>query len=147
MLGKLARWLRLLGYDSSYYRDIEDRRLLELAKINDRVLITRDKEVVQKAKKTGIKIQEIKGTVLKDQLAEVTLKWNLNKTLIPEKTRCVSCNGEVKIVKKICVQGRVPNGTFSYHNQFWECTQCEKIYWKGAHWKNISHVESELNQQ
>ena len=53
MLGKLARWLRLLGYDSSYYRDIEDKKLLELAKINDRVLITRDKEVVQKAKKTG----------------------------------------------------------------------------------------------
>lgn len=144
MLGKLARWLRLLGYDCNYFRDIEDRKLLELSRTDDRILVTRDQGLVQKAQKKELKVQQITGVILLDQLKEVVQRWNLGIDIIPDKARCSTCNGTVKLVKKICVQGKVHEGTFVNHNKFWECTECGKIYWKGAHWEHIIHVERML---
>lgn len=144
MLGKLTRWLRLLGNDCAYFRDIEDDKLLEIARTDERILITRDQSLVQKAQKMNLQVQHIIGTTLFEKLEEVVRRWNLRIDIIPDNSRCSACNGTVKRVTKICVKGRVPEGTLKHHKKFWECTECGKIYWKGAHWEHIKHIEGML---
>ena len=146
MLGKLTRWLRLLGKDSSYYRDIEDEKLLEIAKTENRILITRDKALVKQAQKRDLAVQQITGIFLLDQLREVIQRWKLATEIIPDLSRCSACNGVVTRVKKRHIQGDIPEGTFRNHNEFWKCTKCGKIYWKGAHWEHIKQVEQLLKQ-
>ncbi|MFQ6126420.1 MAG: DUF5615 family PIN-like protein [Candidatus Heimdallarchaeota archaeon] len=144
MLGKLTRWLRLLGNDCIYFRDITDENLLEIARSDDRILITKDQRLTHKAQKMGLKVQQITGTTILEKLEEVIHKWNLHTNIIPDDSRCSKCNGEVRRVEKSYIQGRVPNGTFKHQNVFWECTDCRQVYWVGTHWKKIKLVENKL---
>ncbi|MFX0195617.1 MAG: DUF5615 family PIN-like protein [Candidatus Hodarchaeota archaeon] len=144
MLGKLTRWLRLLGNDCIYFRDIEDEKLLEIARSDNRILITRDQNLTHKAQKMGLKVQQITGTTILEKLEEVIRSWDLHTDIIPDDSRCSKCNGEVRRVEKSNIQERVPEGTFKHQNIFWECTECGQVYWKGAHWKKIKHLENKL---
>ncbi len=144
MLGKLTRWLRLLGNDCIYFRDIEDEKLLEIARSDNRILITRDQNLTHKAHKMGLKVQQITGTTILEKLEEVIRSWDLHTDIIPDDSRCSKCNGEVRRVEKNNIQERVPEGTFKHQNIFWECTECGQVYWKGAHWKKIKHLENKL---
>jgi hypothetical protein len=130
MLGSLARWLRMMGYDSKYLRDEEDGALLAI--LGERYLLTRDKQLAQRAGPGGYYLE---SDDLDDQLSAVVERFGLRLDLEP--TRCTACNGPLEKVPKAQVREKVEEGTWSEHQDFWMCRECGKVYWHGAHWKNI----------
>lgn len=130
MLGSLARWLRILGYDSVYRKDAEDGELL--AALGDRYLLTRDRQLAQRAGARGLYLE---SDDLDVQLAEIARRFSLRLDL--SRTRCPTCNGELERAGKEEVKGSVAPGTLRAHEEFWRCRGCGKVYWHGAHWKNI----------
>jgi hypothetical protein len=131
MLGSLARWLRILGYDA-HYRDLPDRDLLFLLTGNERVLLTRDRQLAARAGERGTYLGE---TGLDAQLAFVVSRFHLELDRSP--SRCTACNGRLRPVDRGSVQREVEEGTWNGHREFWRCEDCGKVYWQGAHWKNI----------
>lgn len=132
MLGSLARWLRLMGYDTRYERDRCDTEILERARLEDRILLTRDKKLAERAKERGIYI-DVRD--LDDQVRQVILAFGL--TFDEELSRCTACNGELMLVSREEASKGVPEGALRSNEQFYRCRSCGKYYWKGSHWKNI----------
>lgn len=130
MLGSLARWLRIMGYDSEYLRDEEDSALLTA--LGDRYLLTRDRQLAQRAGSRGFHLE---SDDLDAQLSAVVERFGLRPEL--ERTRCTACNGVLEKVPKDQVRGKVEEGTWGEQQDFWACRECGKVYWHGAHWKNI----------
>ena len=137
MLGTLAKWLRILGYDTFYANaEITDEKLTRIAEDENRILITRDKQLINKAKKKNLSHIGIKTTDLKDQLSQV-LK---NIDFIDEKillSRCTICNTLLKTVEKKEVEEKVPKKVFENNDKFWFCQNCDKYYWTGSHYDKI----------
>ncbi len=138
MLGRLVRYLRLSGYDVLYMR-CSDEEILGTAERLSRVLITRDKELFEKAINKGIKAIYVKSQEIDDQIAELINKgFKFNKT--PAEARCPICNSDVEPIEKEKVKGRVPERVYNYIDEFWICKKCGKIYWHGGHWKSIKET-------
>ena len=136
MLGTLANWLRLIGFDTFYANSkIDDNELLDIAKRENRVIITRDKELIIRAKKKKIQICTPRSTDLDEQLSYV-----LEKVDVDEKSffsRCSLCNSVLKEIKKEDAKKFVPVKAFEINDRFWFCPKCEKAYWKGSHYDKI----------
>ncbi len=130
MLGSLVRWLRIMGYDSSYLKDEKDSELLAL--LGERYLLTRDRQLAQRAGARGFYLE---SGDLDAQLYAVVERFGLS--FDPKRTRCTACNGPLETVPKWRLEGRVPEGTWGGYQEFWVCRECGKVYWHGAHWKNI----------
>jgi len=141
MLGRLARWLRLLGFDTLYYNDISDNRLLRIAKEQGRFILTRDTRLV---KIKGIKdYLLIKANDSFSQLLEVidTLKLTRFNLL----SRCVKCNGMLtRILDKNEIKDSVPEFVFLHFNLFLRCSDCGKVYWEGTHPRKFREKLSEV---
>lgn len=145
MLGRLARWLRLSGYDVLYENDVVDESIIERAKSEGRVLLSKDKNLCKKAKSRGIETTLIMSEDILEQLKQVARERNLTIRSTPEFSRCPLCNGIVEKIEKSEVKNRVPKTVFESSGEFWECRDCKKIYWHGGHWKNIREVVENLN--
>ena len=91
MLGRLARWLRIAGYDTLYYMDMDDDSLIEESLESNRALLSRDSELIQRAKKRDIEAHLIKSEIIHEQLKQV--KQEIGLTLNPSISRCPTCNG------------------------------------------------------
>ena len=130
MLGRLARWLRFLGFDTLYYPDISDSRLIRISREQDRLILTRDTRLVKiKAAKDYLLINANDSL---SQLAEVIDSLDL-KDFRPF-GRCVTCNGHLaEIADKTEVEDSVPEYVFLSFNTFFRCDNCGKIYWEGTH--------------
>jgi len=128
MLGKLGRWLRLLGYDTKIASEVlSDDEVLDLAKRERRFLLTRDKDLYRKAKKV-IKAHYFKTRGAKNELKEIVKRLKL-KINFPKKTRCSLCNGRLK-----------------KRGELWICSNCNQTYWKGTHWKRIIATIKEIKK-
>ncbi|WP_083829926.1 Mut7-C RNAse domain-containing protein [Thermogladius calderae] len=138
MLGSIARWLRILGYDVVYDRRYEDWQILKIARDEDRVVVTRDRALHHKALKNGLKSVYVEnpGDIPKS-LAVIALLTNIRLAVDFERTRCPLCNGELVKVNKERVKGKVPDRVYSLYNDFWVCTRCGNVYWVGSHWRTI----------
>lgn len=136
MLGTLAKWLRIFGFDTLFAdSNIEDEKLLKLAKDEERILITRDKNLIIDARRENIKVIKIISTDINDQLRQV-----LKDTKIDEKfflSRCLLCNNLVEKISKKNVKKIVPDRVYENNKKFWYCKICDKIYWKGSHFENM----------
>jgi len=149
MLGRLARWLRLLGYDTLYYPFVEDRVLLRIARDNDRVLLTRDTHLV---KIRGLRqITENGGQIrylllnennIFDQLKTVITAFNLKDFSIM--SRCAVCNSELTVIQKEKVKELVPEYVYQTSDAFKQCPNCKKLYWKGTHPEKFKKKLSEV---
>lgn len=129
MLGKLARWLRLLGYDT-LYSDEEDAVIAQRARSEDRVLLTRDRGL---AERRGLKVILITSTVLDQQMAEV----NTVIPIPPGIPRCMSCNRLLQSISPEVARLHVPPYVAASHAEFHQCPECGRIFWSGTHWTNI----------
>jgi len=144
MLGTLAKWLRLMGFDTYFADNVTtDDELIAIAHKEKRVLITRDKTLVQKTKKQKIPSIEIKTTDLDEQLQKALQKTKINKKDLL--TRCSLCNMVLNPIEKIKVKNRVPERIFEQHTDFLYCPKCDKIYWPGTHYKKILEKITTLN--
>jgi uncharacterized protein with PIN domain len=133
MLGSLAKWLRMMGFDTLYFKDIADNELVRIAKQERRIILTRD-AILAKSRKCAdcivLKSNEISG-----QLKEVL-------TIFPmeSKPRCAKCNGELEPADKRSVAGDVPEHVFLNIDSFLRCVDCGKVYWEGSHKKAIDET-------
>ena len=133
-LGKLASWLRLLGFDSLYRRDFEDAVLAHLSSAQHRILLTRDRGLLKRSQVThGYWIRETHSRL---QLVEVLRRFDLTSSLDPF-SRCLRCNGEIREVAKEEVASRVPPRTRECYQEFWRCLRCDRVYWKGSHHRQM----------
>ncbi|MFQ5920224.1 MAG: Mut7-C RNAse domain-containing protein [Thermoplasmata archaeon] len=132
MLGTLARWLRLLGYDTAYPGAQEDDELLEVAMRERRALLTRDKDLARRSRAGGLYIV---SDDLDHQIRQVLTE------LDPEggapMSRCSVCNGVLGDARRDAARGEVPEGVWQRHQTFWRCLSCEKYYWHGTHWEQM----------
>jgi uncharacterized protein with PIN domain len=143
MLGKLTRWLRMLGHDVTYNVQLNDNDLLELAKKENRVLLTKDLELYQRANAKGIDALYLEGKSESERLAEVAKRYSLTLEIDMEKSHCPVCNTKLKATPKEQLSGELEKNTFTYYDKFWKCPNCGQVYWQGAHWKQISSTLKE----
>jgi uncharacterized protein len=132
MLGKLARWLRLMGFDTRYMQG-EDAAIAHCARAEGRVLLTRDHTL---AERKGLRTILLRAETLEAQLAEVIAVLGTPSPEVP--ARCMHCNVPLAAIPKKDAGERVPAYVLETHETFQECRKCGKIYWKGTHWQGIA---------
>jgi hypothetical protein len=133
MLGKLARWLRILGCDVSYNPSVSLKELVESANRDERIFLTRRKSFPHGVE--PITLFNVLSEYFPEQLRRVIRHFDLdtNGRLF---TRCLDCNTEVIRVEKSQIKNRVPEKSWEGFNEFFECPSCQTIYWGGAHRRN-----------
>ena len=146
MLGKLTRWLRLLGHDIKYFNSLEDTQLIKIAKEENRTLLTRDLELFQQAMTKDVNTFVVEGETEAEKLANLAKQFELNLKIDVNVSRCPKCNTKIRYVSKDLLIDRIPKGTFSNYDKFWECPSCGQTYWQGAHWKRIGNTLREARQ-
>lgn len=133
MLGTLAKWLRIMGYDTLYVKNISDDRICAIAKIEQRIILTRDRKLADDAPGAHY----IQSKQLDDQVCNVINAFSL---LIDENSffsRCTLCNILVEPAKKETVKDRAPPAVYQNYDTFWICSRCGRVYWKGSHWTDV----------
>jgi len=140
MLGNVARWLRMLGYDTLYNRAYKDWKILYLAEKESRIIITRDRGLHHRAINRGLRSLYLYMDDMAERLAFIAYRTGIRLHIDLDRSRCPVCNGELRKVSRAEVKGRVPKKVYELHYDFWECTKCGKIYWVGGHWKGIEET-------
>lgn len=140
MLGRLARWLRILGYDTAYDPRLDDNELVRRARAEGRWVLTRDREL---AGRRGVRSLLIESEDLASQLAQV--RSQLGRARESPFSRCPVCNTVLEEASLEQVQGRVPHFILRSHSRFRRCPSCDRIYWPGSHWRRMQErvIQSE----
>jgi uncharacterized protein with PIN domain len=146
MLGKLTRWLRMLGQDVEYFK-LDDSELIAKAKEEQRVLLTRDLELYQRATAKNIDAFYVEGKTEAEKLGELAKRFGIPLHIDLKLSRCPKCNTQIRAVPKEKLAGKVEEKTFRYYNEFWECPKCGSVYWQGAHWGRIRATLKEAEEK
>jgi hypothetical protein len=133
-LGKLALKLRLLGFDTLFSNSFKDHEIISISLNEKRIILTRDKGILKQNSVTHG--YWLRNDNPKKQLYEVVNRLQLQNSFRPF-SRCTHCNSKLIETDKERLNGIIPDDTLSYYNQFWECTGCGRIYWKGSHFRHI----------
>jgi uncharacterized protein with PIN domain len=140
MLGRLARWLRLIGYDALYARDGSDHQIAARARAEDRIVLTRDREL---ARRRGIRCLLIERQDVEGQLEEV---WQaLGPPPADLEPRCPSCNATLRPIGGDEARQRVPPYVYRTHEHFRYCAHCDQVYWRGSHWEDVERTIERLS--
>jgi uncharacterized protein with PIN domain len=142
MLGTLAKWLRILGYDTVYDADLDDHQLVRLARAQDRVLLTRDREL---AMRRGVRILSVKSEGLDDQVRQVLAELELETDR--SYSRCPVCNEPLQILDREAARGRVPPYVAQTRKTFKSCPECRRVYWRGTHWRRMDEQLAQFRLQ
>jgi uncharacterized protein with PIN domain len=132
MLGRLARWLRSLGYDTLYDTAWDDAALARLARAEGRLLLTRDRQL---AARRGLRSLLVASDYVVEQLEQVLAV--LPRTDAASLGRCRACNGLLEEVDRTSVERRVPEYVWENHSDFALCRGCGRIYWQGAQYTRL----------
>ena len=136
-LGKLARHLRLAGFDSLWRNDFQDEEIVALSVAQKRVILTRDKGMLmRRLVERGHFVRETESAA---QLREVVREFQLEGRLKPF-TRCRECNVELRSVAGEAVAGRLPEGVRAQFDRYTECPQCRRVYWEGTHYERLRRM-------
>ena len=142
MLGRLAKWLRILGFNVQYVRTIHDDDLIRSGTGPGRILLTRDTGLTERSDVGPFLF--IRSDFVQEQLSQVIeslhLTLNFNKFL----TRCVSCNGLLESIPYEQARGRIPDFIIMSCRVFSRCTQCGKLYWAGSHQREMLNMIKKL---
>jgi uncharacterized protein with PIN domain len=134
-LGKLAGYMRMLGFDSLYKTDYSRGELVAVSLNDKRTILTRDRNL--------LKLNEVthgywvRNNIPENQLYEIVKRFHL-KNLIREFTRCMLCNDLLKEIEKEKIIHRLPIKVAEQHDKFYKCESCDKIYWKGSHLEDMN---------
>ena len=141
MLGRLARWLRILGYDTAWEEHISDEALVRRALAEERVILTRDRSLGSEWRVSDISLVQEEEPVA--QLAEVAAKFDLGARARPF-TRCSRCNTELVAAGRDTARGRVPPRILDRFARFQRCPGCERLYWDGSHTDRMRRVLAQV---
>lgn len=134
--GKLARWLRMIGYDTLLFKEKNDSKMIEISLKEGRVILTKDTQIMKRRLVTDGKLKAIfiKHDDSKAQLQQIVKTLNLNYHFRPF-SLCLDCNQTLIPRSKDEVQSLVPSYVFKTQKQYMECPSCHRIYWQGTHWQ------------
>lgn len=136
MLGTLAKWLRILGFDVYFAERVEsDDEIIEKARREGRIIITKDKFLIKNARRENLNVIKIESTDLDEQIKKVTSIYPVDKDKIL--SRCSICNDVLRRIEKEKAKGKVPDRVYERQDEFWYCKNCGRIYWKGSHWNDM----------
>jgi len=138
-VGRLARWLRIAGFDTMFINDLDDNRLVRLALSEGRVLLTKDTQILKRRVATTgrLKVILIESEEVKAQLRQVVKALNLGDKIKPF-TLCLECNQPLVLSEKEDVKELVPPYIFQTQTQYMQCPACQRVYWRGTHWQRMS---------
>ncbi len=138
-VGRLATWLRIAGFDTLFAKSIDDNRLVRIALDEDRVLLTKDRQILKRRLVTSgrLKVILIEDDEVKAQLRQVLATLNLAGQLRPF-SLCVECNEPLVPREREEVEELVPPYVFQTQTQYMRCPGCLRIYWRGTHWERMS---------
>jgi uncharacterized protein len=137
-VGKLARWLRMMGYDALLFTELDDGGMVKLALAQERVVITRDTEFMKRRSVTTGKVKALllSGDDPELQMRAVIRELLLNTSFRPF-TRCLECNTILIDRDKNGLEQAVPPRVFEKQDQYMECPLCHRLYWRGTHWDDM----------
>jgi uncharacterized protein with PIN domain len=140
-VGKLTRWLRLLGYDTLFLPHLDDGEMVKLALSQQRVLLTRDTQIIKWhiVSSGRVKAILIEADDPRKQLLQVAQRLNLNYQFNPF-SRCLECNAALEPRNPQEVEGQVPPYVFKTQSKYMQCPDCRRIYWRGTHWQAMNRV-------
>jgi hypothetical protein len=140
-LGKAAKSLRMLGFDTIYQNDLDDPQIIETAQREHRIILTRDRELLKNGKVThGYWIRSKNS---ERQVEEVINRFDLSSQIKPFH-RCMNCNGLIQKVGKEEVESRLEPKTKQFYQEFFQCGDCQKVYWKGSHYERMEQKIKKL---
>ena len=147
MLGKIARKLRMFGFDTIYDPNIDDTDILDSSKNKGRIVLTSDRMLFKRCKKRGINtILTYKETEIENLVtifSSLNIK-SINSQIVPY--FCTSCNGLLDtIIDENLIKYGIPVRLLHSNKLFYKCTNCRKIYWRGSHMEQISCLINEIN--
>jgi uncharacterized protein with PIN domain len=142
-LGRLAAYLRMLGFDCLYQNDYDDKEMAEIVQREGRILLSHDRRLLmRKAVAHGYCIRSLEPT---EQLSEVIKRFDLTKSIVPFH-RCPRCNHSLEPVAKEAVLDRLEPLTKLYFDEFQICPACEQIYWKGSQYERMQDLIEQLTK-
>lgn len=144
MFGRLARWLRLSGFDTVYDVQLRNGRIVMMALEQERAVITRDKDVHCRCLSAGIRATYITSLNFPEQLKQVIDEYGVSFQDAPVSSRCPICNSKLKEASKKDIKAELPEKVRDTYDEFWKCLGCGKVYWHGGHWKNIKETVDRL---
>lgn len=142
-LGRLVRLLRLVGLDCLYDPGMDDRLIAETAARDGRTILTRDRGLLMR--RIVSRGYFVRNDEPRRQAGEVVERFDLSDRLTPF-TRCADCNGVIVPVEKGRVYDRLPEMTRDSYDEFHECEQCGKLYWRGSHWDELTTLVEQIRR-
>ncbi len=142
-LGRLAKWLRILGYDASYFESAKRGELIIQSLREGRMILTRNSRLKDHR---GLRMVYIKSDLVKDQLKQAIDELKLKIKERDLFTRCVICNHPLEDIAKKDVGKKVPPYVFKTMEHFRRCSLCKRIYWAGTHWNRVKEFVSSLGK-
>jgi len=138
-VGKLAKWLRIMGYDSLFFNGGNDSRMVAIALAEERVILTRDTQIMKRRVVTSGRLKAIliQSDEPERQMHQVIDSLHLDCQFKPF-TICLECNQPLQEKSKQEVKDLVPPYVFQTQNQYMECPTCHRIYWRGTHWQRMN---------
>ena len=143
-LGKLAVYLRMVGFDTLYRNDYADETLARISSGEGRILLTRDRELLKRSMVTHG--YWLRATDPRQQLVEVVRRFDLFRAIAPFQ-RCLRCNGLLEPVAKHAVSDRLQPKTRAYYDEFSICRICDRVYWRGSHYRRMQRFIERLLEQ
>ncbi len=146
-VGRLAKWLRVMGYDTLFPKENGDNQLVRIALMENRVLVTRDAEIARRraARLGQMTVALIEKDDLRSQLRQLVRDLELD--LSGGFSRCVRCNEPLRPIAKQDVVDRLPPYVVLTQPKFFECQECRRVYWPGTHWTNMMSELSQVYQE
>jgi hypothetical protein len=140
-LGRLAKWLRILGFDAEYYKQGNAASLIIQALKQERIILTRNHRLPASR---GVKIVILKTQKLKEQLSEALRELKAEAKTDQMFSRCTICNKELVGIDKKKIKENVPEYVYNTQENFFICSVCNRIYWQGTHWGNVETILKEI---
>ena len=136
-LGRLAAYLRMLGFDTLYKNDCDDPALADLSAVEQRILLTCDRLLLMRKQISYGYF--VRSRQPHEQLMEILSRYGLYKDIKPF-TRCMHCNGNTRAVSKQDIATRLLPKTKKYYDEFYQCDSCKKVYWQGSHYLRMQDM-------
>jgi uncharacterized protein with PIN domain len=142
-LGRLAAYLRMMGFDTLYGNSSADEQLAQVSRDERRILLTRDVGLLKRGAVThGCFVRE---TDARRQLAEVVRRFDLARLARPF-SRCLRCNARLEMAAKEDVSAQLPARTAALYEEFWRCSECARVYWKGGHYRRMRQLMADYTE-
>ena len=144
-VGRLARWLRLMGYDAVFFSGGDDSEMVARALEENRVILTRDSRIIKRrlVKSGRLRVIFFESDNPEEQMRRLMAEMNLKSHFRPF-TLCLECNQPLEERDKQQLKDRLPPYVYRTQAQFMECPACRRLYWRGTHWRAMSLWLEEL---